>query len=288
MHGDGSLNLELIPSYARHLVASGVRGVFVAGTSGEGQSLSLDERFAVAEAWAHVAERPKLELIVHVGHNAQADAKRLAAHAQSIGADRIAMHTSTWFKRQTIDGMIEFSAAVAAAAPKLPFYLYDIPFITGVELSSVEFLKQAQRCIPTLAGLKYTNPDCVTVQECIQLNGGAFDVLWGTDEALLVGATLGASGAVGTAYNYAAPLFLRMLEAVEAGDWITARAEQARVVAMVRLCGKYTILAAFKFAMSLTGIDCGPVRPPVGNLSDDQKRELRAALLDGDYVTLSR
>jgi N-acetylneuraminate lyase len=288
MHGNGSLNLSVIPAYAKHLVASGVRGVFVAGTSGEGQSLSVEERFALVDAWVETSERSKLELIVHIGHNTQSDAIRLAAHAQSVGADRIAIHGPTWFKSLSVHDLIDFCAPVAAAAPKLPFYLYDIPVITGIGVSSAQFLRNAKPRIPTLAGLKFTNPDVITAQECIQLDNGKFDVLWGTDESLLAGAALGAAGAVGTLYNFAAGRFLNMLRAAEQGDWQAARKEQARVIALVRLCQQYTPLAALKFIMSLTGIDCGPTRPPVANLSDADKSQLRSALLDGQYFKPDR
>jgi N-acetylneuraminate lyase len=287
MHGDGSLNLACIGDYARHLVDLGVGGVFVAGSTGEGQSLAVEERIAVAESWARVSRGFQLEMIVHVGHNSQADAIRLAAHAQSIGADAIAMHAATWYKLQSLADLIEFCVPVAAAAPKLRFYLYDIPSITGVQLSSAEFLAQARPRIATLAGLKYTNIDLVTAQECIQMNNGEFDILWGCDDILLPAVALGVSGAVGTTYNFAAPLYRRMLDAAEAGDWRTARAEQARSIAMIRICQKYGGLAAFKFVMSLAGIDCGPARPPVGNVSDEDKRQLRKELVEGRFTPAS-
>ncbi len=288
MHADGSLNVSRVAEQTRHLVASGVRGAFVGGTTGEGQSLTVDERFALAEAWVGDALRPKLELIIHVGHNSQSDAAHLAAHAQKIGADKIAMHAPTWFKSQSLSGLIEFCSSVAAAAPSLPFYFYDIPSITGVHLSAAEFLKQGKKQIPTLAGLKYTNFDCVTVQECIQQNEGAYDILWGTDEMLLIGVALGASGAVGSTYNVAAPLYLRMLAAVDAGDWKSARAEQARSIAMVRDFMQFTPLAALKYAMCLAGVDCGPVRPPISNLTADEKKRLHTALASGKYFSLTQ
>jgi N-acetylneuraminate lyase len=285
MHGDGTLNLSPIPAYAKHLVATGVRGVFVGGTSGEGQSLSVDERIALVEAWGKTSERRQLELIVHIGHNTQSDAMRLAAHAQSVGADKIAMHGPTWFKSLSVGDLVDFCAPVAAAAPKLPFYLYDIPIITGIHISSAQFLRHAEPRVPTLAGLKFTNPDVITAQECIQLDDGKFDVLWGTDESLLAGAALGAAGGVGTLYNFAARRFLHMLSAAEQGDWQAARREQARVVSLVRLCQQYTPLAALKYIMSLIEIDCGPTRPPVANLSDGDKQRLRSAVLESQFLT---
>lgn len=278
MHGDGSLNLPVVSAIARRLVDTNVRGVFICGTTGEGQSLTVEERVAIAQKWAGDEFRRQLELIVHVGHNAQADAVRLAAHAADIGADKVAMHAPTWFRNQSLAALIEFCGPVAAAAKSLPFYLYDIPPITGVTLSSYKFLTEAKSRIPNLAGLKYTNPDCVTLQECLRANNGQFEILWGSDEILLSGIVYGAAGAVGSTYNFAAPLYHRILRAVEADDWNTARAEQAKSVAMVRTLQRFNMLAAMKFAMKHTGIDCGPVRPPLDKLSSRDETELAAGL----------
>jgi N-acetylneuraminate lyase len=285
MRADGSLNLAVVQEQAAHLVNSGVRGVFVGGTSGEGQSLTVDERMSLSEAWAGDPLRPQLELFVHVGHNCQDDAIRLAQHASGMSADMIAMHAPTWFKQPTLGELIDFCVPIAAAAPTLPFYLYDMPRVTGVHLSSAEFLAKGKPHIPTLAGIKYTNADCMTVQECIQLDDGAYDILWGCDETLLAGVALGVSGAVGSTYNFAAPLYLRMLEAVASNEWETARAEQARALAMVRVFEQFNTQAAVKFAMSLVGVDCGPVRPPLGNLTAADQRRLRGELDRIEFLT---
>ena len=277
MSADGSLNFDVVRDQAEHLVSSGVRGVFVGGTSGEGQALTIDERMALAESWSRDALRPKLEFIIHIGHNCQDEAIRLAAHAAALDADGVALHAPMWGK-PPLNELVDFCVPIAAAASALPFYIYDIPKITGSSVSSAKFLAAAKPQIPNLAGVKYTNPDCITAQECIQADGGNYDILWGTDEALLAGVTLGASGAVGSTYNFAAPLYLRILDAIAADDWITARIEQARAIAMVRVFEQFSTLAALKFAMSLVGVDCGPVRSPLGNLNAADKRRLRSDL----------
>lgn len=285
MHDDGTLNLPVVSAIAGRLVQTGVRGAFVVGTTGEGQSLTVEERMMVADAWAGDDLRKRLELIVHVGHNCQRDAIRLAAHAADIGMDKIALHAPTWFRGQSLASFIEFCEPVAAAAKSLPFYLYDIPAITGVTISAAKFLVEAKPRIPNLAGLKYTNPDCITLQECLQARGGAFEILWGSDEILLSGIAYGAAGAVGSTYNFAAPLYRRILRAIEASDWATARVEQAKSVAMVRALQKHNMLAAMKFAMKYSGIDCGPVRPPLEKLTPAAEKQLINDLETIDFLS---
>lgn len=284
MNVDGSLDLSAVNHQARYLVTSGARGAFVGGTSGEGQSLTLDERIALAEAWTNDSYRNRLELFIHVGHNCQSDAVRLAANAAAIGADAVALHPPSWFRQPSVEEVIAFCVPVANAARDLPFYFYDIPRVSGVAISAARFLAQAKAAIPTLCGIKFTNSDCIAAQECIQLNGGTYDMLWGTDETLLAGIALGASGAVGSTYNFAAPLYLRMLKALESDNWRLARSEQSRAVRMVRIFEQYPTLAALKFCMSLVGIDCGPVRPPLGNLSVTEQQSLREELEEFGFL----
>src|SRR5947207_6486975 len=83
MHADGSINLPMVATLAKSLSESGVAGAFVCGTTGEGISLSTEERLQLAEAWVRGTPRP-LHVIVHVGHQSVIESRRLAAHAQSV------------------------------------------------------------------------------------------------------------------------------------------------------------------------------------------------------------
>ncbi len=67
MHADGSVNLDTIDKQAELLIANGVSGVFVCGTTGEGMSLTVQERLDIAERWQALAG-DTLQVIVHVGH----------------------------------------------------------------------------------------------------------------------------------------------------------------------------------------------------------------------------
>ena len=88
LRNDGALHLEAVEKQAAHLALAGVDGVFVAGSTGEGQFLTVRERIALTEHWAAAGERHGLRVIVHVGHNCQADAQHLAEHASSTGVLR--------------------------------------------------------------------------------------------------------------------------------------------------------------------------------------------------------
>jgi N-acetylneuraminate lyase len=277
-HADGSLNLDRIADQAAVLRETGVRGAFVCGTTGEGASLSTRERQAVAERWKAVAS--DLQLIVHAGHSSLAEARELVAHAAAIGANAVAITAPYYFRPSTITDLVTFFREVAAAAPKLPIYYYDIPSITGVTLNAAELLRRAAEVVPNLAGVKFSNPDLLTLQECVNLHDQRFEVLFGCDEFLLAAVSLGATGAVGSTYCYAAPVYHRLLQAVQRGDLATARHEQYQSALLVRPLIEFGGLRAGKAIMKMIGVDCGPVRTPLRPMKLDEELAFYERLKD--------
>lgn len=275
---DGSLRLDVVEAQAAHLQAQGISLAFVAGTTGEGPSLSLEERTALARRWLEVARGTGLGIVVHVGSSCLADARALATQAGETGALAVSAFAPSYFKPRDVEELVACCADVASAAPRTPFYFYDIPALTGVLLSMPAFLEQAVGRIPTLAGLKFTSPDLMAYQRCLRAGDGAFDVPWGSDETLLAALALGARGAVGSTYNFAAPLYHRMLRAFAAGDLEAARAEQLRSVEVVRLLSAYGYMGAAKAVMTMLGVEVGPARLPNPSLSAAQAGELRGRL----------
>jgi N-acetylneuraminate lyase len=277
-HEDGSLNLAVVEMQAGHLSRNGVSAVFVGGTTGESHSLTLEERRALAQRWSEVARGSELKWIVHVGANCLADARALATHAEKLGATAISALAPSYFKPRSVEALIACCAEIASAAPSTPFYFYDIPSLTGVTLSMPEFLQAAQTRVPTLAGIKFTNPDLMAYQLCLRASDGAFDIPWGCDEYLLAALALGASGAVGSTYNFAAPIYHRLIAAVARGDLALAREEQFRSVQLVAMLAPRGYMGAAKAVMRLLGIDVGPARLPNSSLTDKQTDALRRDL----------
>jgi N-acetylneuraminate lyase len=142
--------------------------------------------------------------------------------------------------------------------------------MTGVSLSMTEFLVRARDAIPTFAGIKYTHNDLMEYQQCIQLADGRLDLLFGRDEMLLAGLAAGAEGAIGSTYNYASPVYQRMITAFRAGDLPMAHELQARAIKLVGVLRRYGEIPAAKAIMSMMGVDCGPPRPPLPRLSAEQ------------------
>jgi N-acetylneuraminate lyase len=283
MKSDCSVNLDIIERQANFLYNNGVEGVFICGTTGEGESLNTREREDIAKRWLDVSP-DGLKVIIHVGGNCLRDCKKLAAHAQEIGAWAVGARTPSFFKPRNVEELVSFCAEIAASAPSLPFYFYHIPSMTAVNLPMISFLEHAADKIPNLAGIKYTHEDLMDYQLCLNFEGGRFDLLFGRDEMLICALSLGARGAVGSTYNFAAPLYKKIIEAFEAGDLTSSRKLQNKAISIIQLLNQQPdlFLAAGKSVMTMLGVDCGPVRAPLSNITEPQYQKLKADLMKLD------
>lgn len=268
MHADGSLNPDIIPLYYETLKTNGVTGAFICGSTGEGVSLTLAEKKQVAQAWAKTTKNdPDFKVITLVGGTCIADCIELSIHARSLGLFAVAMTAPFYFKPADVSVLADVCVSVAGSVPDLPFYYYHIPVLTGVNFPMVELLRKLDDRLPNLAGIKYMHEDFMDFLSCMHFANGKYDMLWGRDENFLSALVLGAKGAVGSTYNYAAPLYHRLIDAYEQGDLETARKKQQVAIDMISLLGKYGGIATGKAFMKLIGIDCGQFRLPVKNMT---------------------
>jgi N-acetylneuraminate lyase len=277
-HPDGSLNLSAVERQAQHLASTGVAYAFIGGTTGESASLSLAERLALAQRWADVSQGSPLQVIVHVGANCLADARSLATQAQALGATAISALAPSYFKPGSISALVDSMAHVASAAPELPFYYYEIPLLTGIHHSPSEFLHAAAHRIPNLAGIKFTSSNLMEYQLCRHAEHSRYDIPFGFDEMLLAALALGATGAVGSSFNFAAPLYNQLITAFQQGDLATARQLQMRSVQLIQRLASVGYMSAAKAVMHMLGVPVGPARLPQAALSPAQIDALRSDL----------
>ena len=269
MNEDGSLNLQLIPSYYGFLKHNGVTGAFICGSTGEGVSMTTKEKMAVAEAWAACTNQDEdFKVMTLLGGTSIADCKELARHAKQVGLYGVSFTAPFYFKPASADMLAQCCAEIAAEVPDMPFYYYHIPVLTGVGFSMIDLLQRVDGKVPNFAGINYTHEDFMDYLSCLRFNGGTYDMLWGRDENMLSALVLGAKGSVGSTFNYAAPLYYRLIDAFNNGDLATAQQLQQQSIDMIRLLGKYGGIATGKAYMKLVGIDCGKFRIPVTNMSD--------------------
>lgn len=278
LNDDRSVNLDIIQDYADFYVRNGVDGAFICGTSGEGFLLSLDERKHIAEKWVDSCP-DDFKPIIHVGGPGVNDCKVLAKHATEIGAYGIGTIAPVFFKPSRVEELVDYCEALAASAPDLPFYFYHMPGYTGVSLSMVDFLEKSYDRIPNLAGIKYTHENLYEFNQCMLVKDRHYDMLHGQDETLLAGLALGATGGVGGTYNHMMGTYIEMKEAFLKGDIETARNHQVRSQAFINVLIRYRgNVIGGKRMMKFLGLDLGPNRIPIQNITQGEETQMRADL----------
>lgn len=282
---DGSVNLLIIPAIVDKMIEDGLTGVFICGTNGEGPNLTIEERMQIAEAYVKAANK-RILVLVHVGHSSITECRKLAAHAEQIGADAISSVAAFYFKPNSVKNLVACIAEIASAAPKTPFYYYNIPTLTGVAMDMVDFLEQAEKAIPNLAGIKYTASTLHEYQACLAYKNGKYDILFGFDEMLLPALAVGAKGAIGSTYTFAAPLYLKVMELYEQGRADEAAAMQLNSVNMVRCLVKYPPIPAQRAIMKMDGFELGNCRLPLVALSEEDEGNFKKSLEEIDFFNV--
>ncbi|MBK9388690.1 MAG: dihydrodipicolinate synthase family protein [Bacteroidetes bacterium] len=262
----GNLNLDLVPEYYNLLRKNGVVGAFINGSTGEGVSLTQEEKKQHAEKWAECYKNDgNVRIISLVGGTSYKECIENAVISYEAGISAIAVLGPYYFKPADENYLAEFVARVGESVPDMAVYYYHIPVLTGVNIPMARFIIKISEMLPNFVGIKYTNEDFMDFMSCLNYKGGAYEMLWGRDENLLPSLAIGAKGAVGSTYNYAAPLYNELIKAYNEGRVDEARRLQNLSIKMISLLGKYGGMGTGKAFMKYIGLDCGEFRLPVKN-----------------------
>lgn len=275
MQADGSLHLDIVRKYVDTLISDGIEGLYVCGTTGEGQALTSQERKDTAAEFIQAADG-RVPVAVHVGHNSLRDARALASHAAESGATAISAMLPTHTAGGPVETRADILAFIAEAAPEHPFVFYHMA--NNNPEGPAPLMEQALAKIPTVAGVKFTDSRIHELQACLEVGNGRLTMFFGMDEMLAGGLIAGAHSAIGSTYNFAAPLYLRVIDAVDRGDIAAATKHQATAARMIRAVLSHGNLSAQKEIMNLIGVECGPCRLPQPPLTNTARLSLAADL----------
>ncbi len=276
---NGDINLTPIPEYAALLQRNGLKGVFINGSSGEGYMLTDEERIQLAEAWIKAAPKD-FKVIVHVGSCCVRSSRKLAEHAQKIGAWGIGAMAPPFPKINRVEELVKYCEEIAAGAPNLPFYFYHIPAFNNAYLPMVKFLEAVDGRIPNFAGIKYTFESIYEYNQCRLYGNGKFDMLHGQDETILPSLAMGgAKGGIGGTTNYNGRVLTQIIEAWNNGDLERARELQNFAQEVINvICHYRGNIVGGKRIMKLIGLDLGKNRTPFQNLTEEEELAMKAEL----------
>ena len=273
---EGNISPEGVQALTRYFVETGVKGVYVNGSSGECIYQSVEDRKIVLENVMKAAEG-KLTVIAHVACNNTKDSMELAAHAESLGVDAIAAIPPIYFHLPEY-AIAQYWNDISSAAPNTYFVIYNIPQLAGVALTQSLFAEMRKN--PRVIGVKNSSMPVQDIQMFKQAAGEDYIIFNGPDEQFMSGRVIGAEGAIGGTYGAMPELFLKLDELVKAGEMETARKLQYAVDAIIyKMCsGHGNMYAVIKAILKMNeGLELGGVRKPLADLIDSDRQIVEEA-----------
>lgn len=256
---NGGVAPQVQAEFSKWLIDRGCKGVFLCGGTGEGLLLETDERRVLLEATMD-AIGDTATVIAHVGSESPWEAYELAEDAAEQGADAIAAVPGSYYLPDE-EGLVEHYTRLWKTSD-LPTFLYHIPHVTQVEMDLDLLLRMAE--IPGVSGMKFTAYDLFTLQQLADERGDSFAILAGTDHQMVPALLMGATGAVGTGYNYLHEIFIPAYEAAAAGDYLRAMEQQRTGNEIIRAGREIAgSIGRCKAAVEALGFEVGPPRAPI-------------------------
>ncbi len=283
----GEIDLGATEAIVERFVEAGVDGISPLGSTGEFSHLTGEERRDFAkEVVGTVGGR--VPTVVGVGAAGTREAVELARHAEGVGADAVLV-VSPFYWKVSQEGLFRHFEAVAEAV-EIPVLVYNLPMLTGTDLSPSLIARIAAEC-PNVAGVKDTVTEyhhTVGVLREAKRVRPDFSVLSGWEDLILPSLLAGADGSICAFANVAPELFVNLVRSAKDGRLETAAELHRRVLSLLTL-GAYSDppIGAIKLAMKILGVPISPVvRGPALPVPEVAHQQIEDVLRDVGLSTV--
>lgn len=264
----GDIDLKATKALTRYYINKGVKNLYVCGSTGEGFLLDHDERKQVVESVIEEAGN-EMSIIVHVGTPSSRHAAQLAKHAEEVGAAATSAVPCVYY-RPSEESVYRHWTTITEAAD-LPFFIYNIPQLTGFNLSMDLFNRMLQN--ERVAGVKNSSDPCHDILRFKEAGGKDFIVFNGPDEQYLAGRLMGADAGIGGTYGAMPELYLKLEELIQRGEIAKAQQLQNTITHLIyRLCSFPSMYGACKTIIGMDGCPVGDPRLPFLPVSEEDPK----------------
>ena len=276
-----NLDLPGLKKLIEHVLAGGVHGLFLLGTTGEGPSLSNELKYDMVKKSCEIIAG-RVPVLVGITDTSFAESIRLAEHAAVCGADAVVLAPPYYFPAGQPE-LLEYFEHLAPKLP-LPLFLYNMPSMTKVTIE-VETLRKAAD-IDNIVGFKDSGCNMIKYHEYINAmrDKPDFSMLIGPEELLGESVLFGGHGGVAGGANIKPRLFVDMYEAAVAGDLDEMKKLQKEIFIMRQLysCGKYssTFIKGVKCALNCMGICSDFMAEPFHAFRQTERDKVEALLTE--------
>lgn len=272
---DLSVNYAEARSLASRLVADGVDGIVVSGTTGESPTLTVDEKCRLIEEIRAEIGSSALLWAGASGYNTK-ESVQLTGLSEKAGADGI-LAVTPYYNKPSQEGLYRHFTAISEAT-SLPIMLYNVPGRTGVNMSPDTVLRLSNH--KNVAAIKEASGNLDQASHMLANCRGDFYLYSGDDSLTLPILSVGGSGIVSVAAHLVAKDLRRMVDCFHGGQISEARDIHLRLFRLFKALFVTTNPVPVKTALRLSGRNVGGFRLPLCPPTDAERDEIERVLVD--------
>ncbi len=278
-HEDGSVNFEVLTDLLERQIAEGTDGILTLGTTGEYPTMSHEEDASVVEHTIKVVNG-RVPVIVGSGSNCTATQLEKSIQYQDMGADALLL-IAPYYNKANPEGMYRHFAETADAV-RIPCLLYNVPGRTGCSIPVPVVEKLAKH--PNIAGIKEASGDMSYAMKIAHCVGPDFALYSGNDDITVPLMSIGGSGVISVYANVMPGMCHKIVADYLAGNQAEAVANHLKYLKLMNDLFIEVNPIPVKSAMNMMGLNVGPMRLPLCEMSEEHQAVLRASLQEAGLL----
>lgn len=273
---DESINYDKLDQLIDYHCNNGTDSIIICGTTGESATMSEKEHM---ECMKFAIERTKgrLPIIAGTGSNCTRTAIDMSKEAASYGADGLLVVTP-YYNKATQEGLVGHYTAVAKEA-KAPIIMYSVASRTGCNIEPATAARLIKE-VDNIVGIKEASGNISQVAKIMHLTDGKTDLYSGNDDQIVPILSLGGKGVISVLSNVAPQETHDICAKFFEGDVKGSLELQLKAIPLIEQLFCEVNPIPVKKAMKLMGMDCGPLRMPLTELTPQHEESLAKAMTE--------
>ena len=273
---DLSVNFDKLEEIINYQIDNGTDAIIIAGTTGEGATLSMEEHRAVIKAAVDFTKH-RIPVVAGTGSNNTATAIQLTREAEEDGADAI-LSVTPYYNKTTQPGLIKHYSMIADET-KLPIILYNVPGRTGTNIMP-ETVAELRRTKKNIVGLKEATGNMAQASKTMYLCDGDLELYSGEDGLIVPLLSIGGIGVISVISNIAPRQTHDLVMDYLEGRQEKSLKSQLKSLPVVDALFCEVNPIPVKRAMNLMGMEVGSLRPPLVEMEPENAARLEKAMKD--------
>lgn len=279
MKANEEVNYEKLEELIEFQIQEGTDCIIIAGTTGESSTLTTEEHAAVIKAAVEFTKH-RVPVVAGTGSNCTREAVHLSQEAERAGVDGL-LAVTPYYNKATQGGLFDYYKKIADAV-KLPIIMYNVPGRTGCNIQP-ETAAKLYREVENIVGIKEASGNVAQAAKAMYLTDGKLDLYSGEDGIVVPLMAIGAIGVISVWSNIAPRDVHEMCMAFLNGDTKKAMEIQLKAQPLIDALFSEVNPIPVKMALNLMGMEAGPLRSPLTEMTEDGTAKLRKAMQKYGY-----